>query len=71
MEALQVGHLAIELCKLYLRIYLIGEQDRLLFHHSALVGTDLDEEFSTAISAAHTPAGTAMGTAGMALCGIA
>ena len=47
VESLEVGHLAVESCQLHERIYLIGEQNRLLFVHSLLVGAHLDEEVGT------------------------
>ena len=44
IETLQVGHIATQLSERYEGIYLIGEQDRLLFVDSLLVGTHLDKE---------------------------
>ena len=44
VEALQIGHLAVELGKVDLCIDLIGKEHRLLLVHTLLVGSDLDEE---------------------------
>ena len=44
VEALQVGHITTQLCQRHERIYLISQQDRLLFVDTPFVGTDLDEK---------------------------
>ena len=44
IEALQIGHLAIELGEVDERIDLVGEQDWLLFAHALLRRADLDEQ---------------------------
>ena len=48
VESLEVGHLAVEACEVNQSIYLICEQNRLLFVNTLLVGAHLDKEVGAA-----------------------
>ena len=54
VEALKVGHLAIERRKVYEGVYLVRKQYRLLLMHVLLVGCHLHEEIFRRYSASRT-----------------